>query len=170
MRAAILGAALLTSAAVLAIAPAAHAQDAGYPSTAPYTGADVGRETAPYECGGYGTVRHASTYGYGRPACSDYGRCNSPYAGYSNQPYSTSSPYPRYSSSQSSPFFGPGGEAYSYAGYGGFSPYGYGAGTNCLCDGYGTSGIAATSSLARCTLPTSGSAMTDVSNRPPDSR
>lgn len=149
MRAVILRAALLASSALLASVSGAYAQEDGDPSTPRDAGPQAGGAVASNACGGYRTTLDTSAYRYGRTACGSAGyggspagdrRCTSPYAGYSGVPYGTGSP-----------FFAPGGEAYSYAGYGSsYSPYGMEAGASATSGGDGATGIAATGSPAPC--------------------
>jgi hypothetical protein len=153
MRAALLGAALMSGVALLATAPAARAQNENTADAVP-TGSE--RAAAPGSCGTYGTTPAVTGYGYRYVACTaasdpnvppgcvganrsalsgcgdspGANRCDRRYLGGSGQPSVQGPPGTRYVSSQGSPFFAPGGEAYSYAGYGAFSPYGYGVGTN----------------------------------------
>jgi hypothetical protein len=151
MRALFLGAALLASAAVLASTPAVLAQEIGYPGSAASTEAEDEGESATVAWTCYGATLATSAYGQGSTACNTgpgcggysgaavgrcggstagYPRCHSPYAGYGELPADRTPGYTRYTSSQGSLFFAPGGEAYSYAGYGGFSPLGSGVGTS----------------------------------------
>jgi hypothetical protein len=147
MRAVSLGVALLVGAAVLASAPSAGAQVGGYPAPAASTPPEAASVPGPEAWSCYGATPGPSTYASDRRPCSaawgcrgyswaGAGRCDGPWSGYprcrglSAGAGEGSYGYTRYTSSQGSPFFAPGGEAYSYAGYGGFSPSGYGAGSS----------------------------------------
>jgi hypothetical protein len=147
MRAVILRAALLASIALLASVSAAYAQDDGDPSTPRHASPQAGHAVASSACSGYRTTPDTSAYGYDHTACGSAAssagdrRCTSLYMGYHGLQYGTSSP-----------FFAPGGEAYSYAGYGAsYSPYAAEAAASTPSGGNGTNGIVATQSLAPCT-------------------
>src|SRR5689334_1608894 len=109
------GVALLVAGAILLPATSARAQDSAYPGAGLTAG---GRAEAPAAapCGGSRAAPDPSAYAYGRLDCvpaanpgstSAQQSCVSPYQGYSGLLYSDHSPY-----------HAPGGEAYSYAGYG----------------------------------------------------
>lgn len=150
MRVVQLGAALLAAIAVLAGTPAARAQDAGYGGSALPTGAGARSSRV---CGSEGPAPDPSAYAYGRQACrpaADRGAssrdrlCASPYRGYSGLLYS-----------DPAPFFAPGGEAYSYAGYGSsYSPYLLDTEAPAVARGDSADGSAASLGPPACTSPT----------------
>jgi hypothetical protein len=182
----LLGAVLLASAAFLASTPAVLAQEIGYPGSAASTGADSEAERAAAAWTCYGATPSTSASINGPTACNTtpgcggysgtvvgrcggsaagYLRCPSPYASYGESPHERTLGYTRYTSSQGSPFFAPGGEAYSYAGYGGFSPLGSGVGTSTRYGVDGTSLSAAASDLFACASAPDGHPV----SRPPAS-
>jgi hypothetical protein len=153
MRASFLGAALLVVAAVLASAPPARAQEGGCPGRAPPASTESGA-TGPCTCPGYGTARDSSAYAYGRRDCPSEsnrvplttdGLCTSPRGAYSGLLYSASVP-----------FFAPGGEAYSYSGYGSsYSPYGASGGAELAASSASANGPPIPASPPACANPTS---------------
>jgi hypothetical protein len=126
MRAVILSVALLAGTAFVAGAPTAHAQYGAYPGPAPYAGRDSGYGPSPYACA-YGSSSSLNVYASSAASPDDADRSapgyasDSSYRGYGGLPYAIDAPYGRYSGT--SPFYGSGGSAYSYAGYGA-APYG----------------------------------------------
>ena len=112
MRAVIFGTAVLASAAVLAGAPAAHAQQyGGYVGSDPYAGSYGSSYTAPYN-GGY-----AGSYGSGYAAPYNGGYAGSYGSGYT-APYNGS-----YLGSYTGGYTAPYGGSYSSYGAGAASPY-----------------------------------------------
>jgi hypothetical protein len=155
MRPNFLGAAILVGAAVLASCPAARAQEQGCPGRAPASSAENGAAGA-CTCPGYGTGRDASAYAYGRLDCASGGNraplptdslCTSARRDYSGLLYSASVP-----------FFAPGGEAYSYAGYGSsYSPYAASGGVAPAAGSPGANGLPIPAGLPACTNTTTAS-------------
>lgn len=138
-----LAAALLLAGTALASAPAARAQDSGSAAARPLTAGCTG-----------GAASDPTAYAYGRTACRAAAEpgspapdrlCTSPYRGTRGLLYSDRTPY-----------YAPGGEAYSYSGYGSrYSPY--------VSDGAaawpaGSAGVAATTSPPTCASPTNAAA------------
>jgi hypothetical protein len=126
MRAVILSVALLAGTAFVVGAPTVHAQYGAYPGPAPYAGRDSGYGPSPYACA-YGSSSSLNVYASSAASPDDADRSapgyasDSSYRGYGGLPYAIDAPYGRYSGT--SPFYGSGGSAYSYAGYGA-APYG----------------------------------------------
>jgi hypothetical protein len=173
MRAILLRAALVAGVALLLFVPLALAQDSDPSVTATAAGSERAGAAAPAACGRYSTTPEAAGHAYLPVSCvpesdptapvgcvghtgssaarcvnsSRYYQCDSPYAGYGGLPAGSDSPQTRYISSQSSPYFAPGGEAYSYAGYGGFSPYGYGQETSVPGDDMAANGMGTTAGV-----------------------
>jgi hypothetical protein len=142
---------LLVAVAVLTSAPAARAQDSGYPGTTlPGGGAAA---TGPYRCAA-DTALGPSGFAYGRLDCPPTGAsgssspdrlCTSPYRGYSGLLYSD---HP--------PFYAPGGEAYSYAGYGSsYSPYPASTGASPPAGSVSAEVVAVSTSSGGCTSQSS---------------
>lgn len=144
-----LGAAVVAAVAMLASAPAARAQDGAYPSTGlPLGGAQApapstcGRDSAPSDPSAYGRLDCRLLVDQGAPPADI--PCSSPNRGFSGAAYS-----------DREPLFGPGGEAYSYAGYGGsYSPYATGAGARVMPVGVSAEGGASAPSRPDCTRAT----------------
>jgi hypothetical protein len=151
MRLTHLGAALIAIGALLAAAPSARAQNGAYPSPGLTAGAGAGAQVS-ISCGDRSTAPEPSAYATGRLDCSPAANlgsrsstppCRGPYRGYSGLLYS-----------EHSAFHAPGGEAYSYAGYGSsYSPYATSAGASLPADSAGVESPAATTRPAACTSP-----------------
>ncbi len=174
---------LLSVITLLASSTAARAQGADYPAD---VGVDQTGPSAVQVCGrlspgvcsrndqGSVTPGCVASRGSNVVGCNGlsvgYAGCISPYAAYNRRPTGgwTSS---HYQSSTASPYFAPGGEAYSYAGYGGFRASGYGTGTNSPDGAYGTTAIAGCGAeYGPSVLPASDSPTLDSPNRAPSAR
>jgi hypothetical protein len=152
MRVILLEAALLGMAVILASVPVVSAQEAACPGRAPSASAASGG-AGPCTCPGYGIARDSSAYAYGRLDCpiegnrdpqSSNSSCTNPHRGYSGLLYSAGVP-----------FFAPGGEAYSYAGYGSsYSPYGVSEGADSAANSTSANAAPISASLPACTYPT----------------
>jgi hypothetical protein len=183
MRVVMLRALLLTVITLLASSTAAQAQGADYPADVgvDQTGPSALRVCVRFSPGvcsrndqGGVTPGGVAYRGSNVVGCNSlsvgYAGCISPYAAYDCRPTGgwTSS---HYQSSTASPYFAPGGEAYSYAGYGGFRASGYGIGTTSPDGAYGTTAIAGCSAeYGPPVLPATDSPTLDSPNRIPGAR
>ena len=163
MRAVTLSAALLASAIVLLGPSATRAQEGSYPGAVLGAGAAGDSRGAPAACGRDAPAPEAASSS-GLPVCraertgvaaSGNRGCLSASAGSSGVSYGPGWRLDRYATAQGSPFYAPGGEAYSYAGYGGaYSPYAGVAGTSTVDAGSASRGGVASSGMPSCVGPT----------------